>query len=123
MELETKNIVLPHYRRNGDAVVRRGDDVFRVSGHFVVGMDEIDIGMGRQAFHHFVGPVDDELIPPHVGHLQLPFRETDDAARKESQGFDVPVFFGLFVEGLHTEADARQFLALFTSSRMRSVRP
>ena len=71
MELEADDVSFPDDCGDGDAVVSRRNDVFGVCGDFIVGMNEVDVGMSGKASGNPVVPGKYELIPSHVGDFGM----------------------------------------------------
>ena len=112
MKLESQYIVFSDDGRHGDAVVYGSDDVFAVPGRLIVGVYKVDVALRREASKHFMRPVHHELIPSHVRDFEISFGEMDDSPRKKSQSRHFAPFFGDFIECLHAETDAGEFLTL-----------
>lgn len=82
MELETQNIVFAADSRNGLAVVSRSNDIGRIDRRFMIGMNEIDVRMSRQAFLEPVFLAEFQFIPSHVGHFQFRVERHDVTGQK-----------------------------------------
>src|ERR1039457_1716647 len=71
MELGGDNVILPDRRTELNAVVGGGGDDIVVVRLYIIGVDKVDVGIVGNAFEGWRTAFELQLVPAHLGHLQL----------------------------------------------------
>ncbi len=109
MELRRDDVLVPR-RRERHTVVGLAEGPGFVVQHRVVGVDEVEVGVVRDALEHRVLASQLHRVPAHVRHRHAGGKPRD-LARQHAEAVVAPTFLGVVEEGLLAHADAEERLA------------
>ena len=111
MKLRADQIVAPDHRGNWSAVIGVGQAIRRIGAGEAEGMHEIGMIAGRDgAQHRMVGPIDDQIVPAHMRHLQrrVGGHQRHDLTRNPAEALIGAVLEPAAGHQLHADADAEE---------------
>ena len=111
MKLRGKQVVASDHRHEPLTVIgTRRDDVVRLRFHEIT-VDEVEVGIARDAGEQTGFADHFELIPAHVGHLQIGvLGEPDDLAGDHAETRPFSIFIAQVEQHLQAQADAEERL-------------
>src|SRR5450631_1284400 len=114
MELGGDDVVLPDRRAEFKTVVGGGGNDIIIVRHYIIGVDEIDVGTFGDALEGWRPALEAELGPSHLGNFQgfvgnpHVIGKTQHMAGDHIQPLVEPEFYAVGKEQLHTDANPQE---------------